>query len=211
MSTHRFVKGYSWCMAGEVRRRVHTGRKRNEEARRAILDAAADLLAGTPGSAVGVDAIARTAGVSKRTIYRWWPSRGAVLLEAMVERAAAAVRVTDTGSLTGDLREFLTETFRSARSPENMALLRNAMAEALTDSAAAEALHTFTIERRAALRGILTRARERGELATGADLDLVVDQAYGVLWYRLLIGHGGLSSQAAVKLAEVLARQVSPG
>jgi AcrR family transcriptional regulator len=209
MYTNSFVKGYTCCMTSKSPRRVHTGRRRNDAARRAILDSAAHLLAGTQGAAVGVDAIADAAGVSKRTIYRWWPSRGAVLLEAMVDRAKELAPASDTGSLVGDLRAFLTATFRSARRPENAALLRNAMAEALRDAAAAQALHAFTADRRTVLRGILGRARERGELAADADLDLTVDQAYGVLWYRLLIGHGALTSQAAVKLAGALARQVS--
>jgi len=210
MYTHCFVKDYTWCMTSKVRRRVHTGRKRNDAARRAILDSAANLLASAEGAAVGIDTIAAVAGVSKRTIYRWWPSKGAVLLEAMVDRAKELAPATDTGSLAGDLRAFLTATFRSARQPQNAALLRNAMAESLKDAAAAQALHTFTADRRAVLHGILSGARERGELAPDADLDLTVDQAYGVLWYRLLIGHAALTPNAAVKLAAALARQVSP-
>ena len=92
---------------GEARdergRRPHTGRRRNEAARRAILEAALDLLTGSDGTTITIDALAAAAGVGKQTIYRWWPSKAAVLAEAMTQRARAQVPTADTGSLVGDL------------------------------------------------------------------------------------------------------------
>jgi AcrR family transcriptional regulator len=187
------------------RSRRHTGRRRNDEARRAILDAAARLLAEPDPMATTIDAIAAAAGVGRQTIYRWWPSKGAVLLEAMIERAAAAVPVPDEGSLVGDLRAFLAATFAGAAAAAPA--LRSVMAEAQRDPHAAELLAGFTGERRAALREVVGRARARDELAADADVDLLVDQAFGVLWYRLLTGHGELTAAAAVQLAAGLARQ----
>ncbi|WP_156766937.1 TetR/AcrR family transcriptional regulator, partial [Mycobacterium sp. E796] len=67
-------------------RRPHTGNRRNDAAERAILQAAAELLA-DGGGPISVDAIAERAGVGKQTIYRWWPSKSAVLLDAMIHRA----------------------------------------------------------------------------------------------------------------------------
>jgi AcrR family transcriptional regulator len=68
-------------------RRPHTGRRRNQAARQAVLDAAAELLSRPDGAATSIEEIAQTSGVSKHTIYRWWPSKGAVLLDALVEQA----------------------------------------------------------------------------------------------------------------------------
>jgi AcrR family transcriptional regulator len=189
------------------RSRRHTGRRRNDEAREAILEAAATLLAGPDGMAVTIEAIAAAAGVGRQTIYRWWPSKGAVLLDAMTERAAVEVPVPDQGSLLDDLRWFLTATFRSAAAAAPV--LRSVMAEAQRDPHAAELLVGFTGRRRAALRELIGRSRARGEVAEHADVELLVDQAFGVLWYRLLTGHGELTDAAAERLAVGLAGQAA--
>jgi AcrR family transcriptional regulator len=188
--------------------RPHTGRRRNEAARLAILAAAADLV-GRPGAELTVDAIAVAAGVGKQTIYRWWPSKYAILLEAMVERARAVVPVPDTGTLAGDLTAFLEATFAGADDPHTASMLRTLMAGAQRDPKAAEVLRSFTESRRAALREVVERGEERGETAPDADLDLLVEQAFGVLWYRIMVGHAALDAASARRFAEALLRQVS--
>lgn len=75
-------------------------------------------------------------------------------------------------------------------------------AGALQDCAGDEAvLAEFTAQRRAALPAVLERGRDRGELDPDADLDMLVDMAYGVLWYRLLVGHAPLDDDTARRLA----------
>ncbi len=81
------------------------------------------------------------------------------------------------------------------------------MAEALRDPAVAETLGRFTAERRVRLRQILERGRLRGELGREASLDLMVDQAYGLLWYRVLVGNAPLTADTAAQLASALIRQ----
>jgi len=80
------------------------------------------------------------------------------------------------------------------------------VAEAQRDEHVARLLADFTAVRRAALRALLDRGRSAGELAADADLDMLVDMAYGVLYYRLLIGHAPLSEKAARSLAAELIR-----
>lgn len=183
-------------------RRPHTGRRRNPAVRQAVLDATADLLTDSANTAIGVDAIARAAGVSKHTIYRWWPTKGAVLLEAMVERARQEAPAPDTGTLATDLDLFLTATMRTV--DDAATLLRTVLAEALRDPATAEMLRTFTAARRRELHAVLARGQARDELAPDADLDLMVEQVYGVLWYRLLFGHAPLTSEVATRLTRAL-------
>lgn len=191
--------------------RPHTGRRRNEAARAAILKAAVDLLVtGADASTTTIDTLASAAGVGRQTIYRWWPSKGAVLLDAMIERASFAVPVPDTGTLLADLHAFLGATFRTADAGNTAAALRGVIAEAQRDQHTAAMLGEFVEQRRAALRELFTRAISRGELAADTSVDLLVDQVYGVLWYRMLTGHGSLDANAAAELAAALARQVSP-
>jgi len=158
---------------------------------------------------VTIDTIAAAAGVGRQTIYRWWPSKGAVLLDAMAARASRAAPDVDTGSLAGDLSAFLVATFRGVREPANRARLRRVMAEAQRDPHAAGLLRDFTARRRAELRALLDRAAARGELSAGADVELAVDQAYGVLWYRLLLDHAPLTRAAAERLAGALHTQLT--
>ncbi|MFG2002785.1 TetR/AcrR family transcriptional regulator C-terminal ligand-binding domain-containing protein [Spirillospora sp. NPDC048911] len=164
-------------------------------------------LIGRDEGPVTIDTIAAAAGVGKQTIYRWWPSKGAVLLDALAERATAEIPVGDTGSLAGDLETFLLATFRSARTGRTAVLLRTVMAEAQRDEQAGEAMRDFIARRRTALRGVLERARERDEIRPEADLDLMVDQAFGVLWYRILVGHAPLGEREAKELSRSLVTQ----
>ncbi|MFF8592182.1 TetR/AcrR family transcriptional regulator [Streptomyces sp. NPDC015220] len=184
--------------------RPHTGRRRNEAARRAILDAALHLLADSDGAPVSVETIARAAGVGKQTLYRWWPSKGAVLLEALTERAAQDVPSPDTGSLPGDLRALATATFQAAQGPPTAPALRTLVREAARDPHLAELMATFTETRRAAVRLILERGRDRGELPADRDIDLMIDQFYGFFWYRFLLGHAPLDATTAQDITDSL-------
>jgi hypothetical protein len=84
--------------------------------------------------------------------------------------------------------------------------LRQIVAAAQQDEHVARVLAEFTAVRRAALRALLERGRDAGELAKDADLDMLVDMAYGVLYYRLLVGHAALDEKAARSLAKELSR-----
>jgi AcrR family transcriptional regulator len=183
-------------------RRPHTGRRRNQAARQAVLDAAAGLLSRPDGAATSIEEIAQASGVSKHTIYRWWPSKGAVLLEAMVEQARREEGTAPVGVLAADLETFLAATFRAAG--RAAPLLRGAMAEAQRDPQAAEGMRQFTAARREELRSLLEAGQSRGEFPGDTDLDLLIDQVYGLLWYRILIGHAPLTADVAARLAREL-------
>ena len=193
-------------MSVPVPRRPHTGRRRNEAARDAILSAAYRLLSQPGAEALTIDSIAAEAGVGRQTIYRWWPSKGAVLADALARHAQVVVPDRDTGSFTGDLTAFLTDTFAGLADEGLAGRLRQIVAAAQQDEHVAHVLADFTAVRRAALRAILERGRASGELAPDADLDMLADMAYGVLYYRLLVGHAPLDAAAARSLAAELTR-----
>jgi AcrR family transcriptional regulator len=193
----------------DAAQRPHTGRQRNEAARQAILDAALELLGESAGAGVTVDAIAARAGVGKQTIYRWWPSKYAVLLDAILQRARLDVPAPDTGNVATDLREFLRGTFRGARNAGTAAFLRAMMGQAQQDPGTAEVMREFTASRRQALRELLERGQARGELSGATDLDLIVDQVYGLLWYRLMVGHAPLGRDLADKLTDAVLAQAA--
>jgi AcrR family transcriptional regulator len=184
--------------------RAHTGRRRNEATRRAILDAALAQLATSDGGPVTVDSIAAAAGVGKQTIYRWWPSKGAVLLDALLDRAHRSVPTPDTGSVRTDLLAVADSTFTGAQQVSTASALRALVREAARDPHLAELLQEFTAARRAAVRDILERAITRGELPAETDADLLVDLLYGLFWYRFLLGHAPLDRTTATRLVDTL-------
>jgi len=187
-------------------RRPHTGRRRNDAAQAAILDATFRLLSGAGTEAVTIDAIAAEAGVGRQTIYRWWPSKGAVVADALAQHAQAVVPARDTGSFAGDLAAFFTDSFAGLENEVLADRLRQIVAEAQRDEHVARVLADFTAVRRAALRSLLERGRAAGDLAADADLGILVDMAYGVLYYRLLVRHAPLDENAARSLATELTR-----
>ena len=184
--------------------RPHTGRRRNEAAREAILAATVQLLRDGGLDGLTVDAIAQTAGVGRQTIYRWWPSKGAMLAEAMGLQAAAVVPPRDSGSFETDLVAFWTDSFRALADPAQARGVRDVAAEAQHDEHVAEALAGFTAQRRSALRAVLQRGVDQGRISPGTDLDLLTDLGYGFLWYRLLVRHRPLDEQAAQDLSAYL-------
>ncbi|MEV5647691.1 TetR/AcrR family transcriptional regulator C-terminal ligand-binding domain-containing protein [Nocardia sp. NPDC052254] len=184
--------------------RAHTGRRRNEATHRAILDAALHLLAASDERPVTVDSIATAAGVGKQTIYRWWPSKGSVLLEALLDRARRDVAEPDTGSVRTDLLAVVESTFIGAQHDSTAPALRTLVREAAHDTHLAELLHDFTGIRRAATHGILRRGVTRGELPADTDIALLVDLFYGLFWYRFLLGHEPLDNDTATALVDTL-------
>jgi AcrR family transcriptional regulator len=156
-----------------------------------------------------MNTIAAAAGVGRQTMYRWWPSKGAVLLEAMVERAQRTAPVPTANTRLDELEYFLASTFAAVSEPSTAALLRTGMGEALRDPEAASVLREFAAHRRMILLDILTRAQAEGELPEHVDLSLLADQAYGLLWYRLLIAESGLSADVGRALARALIHQAT--
>src|SRR6201996_787245 len=146
-------------------RRPHTGRRRNDAAREAILDATFGLLSSPDAASLTIDAIAAAAGVGRQTIYRWWPSKGAVVADALVRHARAVVPERDTGCFAGDLTAFFTDSFAGLENGRYADRLRQIVAEAQRDEHVARVLADFTAVRRAALRALLERGRSAGDLA----------------------------------------------
>jgi AcrR family transcriptional regulator len=182
------------------------GRPRSERAARAILEAASELLLDRGLSAVSMDAVAERAGVSKATIYRWWPTKETLALDALyTEWATASPHARDTGSLRGDLLAMLRPWGRLAGSRPYGRVVAALLTEAQTDPVfAAEYRQRFVEPRREQGREILRRAIERGEIPADLDLEVALDLIYGPIYHRLLQGHAPLDD-AFVKSAIDLA------
>lgn len=163
-------------------------RRRSERSRRAVLDAAISLCSRAGYGRISVEAIAAEAGVSKKTIYRWWPSKGAVLLDAVTETVIANTPFPDTGDIAADLRThiwgLLTLIGVSPLGPAYSGIL----AEMQSDEALATTVNEQLIGPRvAAAVGRLRTAQHQGQLPEDIDLELLVEQLYGPVYYRHIL------------------------
>jgi AcrR family transcriptional regulator len=178
------------------------GRPRSERARRAILQAANELLESEGFTAVTVEKIAERAGVSKATVYRWWPNRAAVVMDGFLSTVSSEVPFPHTGHAREDIRlhmRRLTEAL-SGKIGQTVAAL---IAEGQADPELAEALRSRWLSvRRAEAREILELGIERGELREDLDPEVAVDILYGPIYYRLLVAHAPVDEDFAGILAE---------
>jgi len=188
------------------------GRPRSERARKAILGAAAELLLARGLSEVSMDAVAERAGVSKATIYRWWPTKESLALDALyTEWAAAPSQTRDTGSLRGDLLSMLRPWARLAGSRPYGRVVAALLTEAQTDPVfGAEYRQRFLEPRREQVREIFRRAIERGEIPAGTKVEVALDLLYGSMYHRLLNGHAPLNDRFVRDVVDTVLNGVLP-
>jgi AcrR family transcriptional regulator len=167
------------------------GRPRSEKARQAILHAAAELLLHHGLGAVSMDTVAERAGVSKATIYRWWPAKETLALDALEnEWAIGATDPPDTGTLRDDLLALLHPWAQLVTTRPYARVIAALITKAHTDPAfAGEYVAHLVTPRRDRARTAFTRAVDRGEITADAPVDVALDLIYGPLYHRLLHGH----------------------
>ncbi|MFC5827660.1 TetR/AcrR family transcriptional regulator [Nonomuraea insulae] len=187
--------------------------RRNQKSRRAILDTALDLCAEHGYGPVTVEAIAARAGVSKKTIYRWWPSKGAVVLEALDDAATPAADFPDTGDIRADLVTQMEGLLRGLfADPRVGRALTGLIADTQHAPDLARDLDQMLIQPRAEqARTRLAKARTDGGIRADADLDLSLELLYGPVYYRLLLHQGDLHSSAEIReLVDHVLRALAP-
>ena len=173
------------------------GRPRSERARSAILAAAADLLLEAGLDAVSMDAVARRAGVSKATIYRWWPAKETLALDAVYDQWETASRLTrSTDSLRGDLLVVMRPWVRLITRRPYARVIAALVAKAQSDEAFGEEYRAHFLEPRRRDAGeIFQRAIERGEIPADTNIDVALDLLFGPFYHRMLQGHGTLNER----------------
>jgi AcrR family transcriptional regulator len=148
-----------------------------------------------------MEGLAKRAAVSKQTIYRWWPSPAAVLMEALNEGGSALVPERDLGSFERNLRSFIRRTVAG----QQATLAASLMAEAQRNQQFGVAFRDqYLARRRGAMRALFEQGLQRGEVASDANVDLLVEIAFGTIWYRVLAKNGPLSRRFADKLTDAL-------
>jgi AcrR family transcriptional regulator len=161
---------------------------RGVAARQRVLQAALQVLgdAGLPG--FSMEAVARRAGASKATLYRRWPTAGALMIDAM-DTTFRPFPVPDTGRVDTDVAALLS-AFVTQLEHTPFPRLMAAFIDAAERDPTLAALHAdLTRRRREPLIAVLARGRDRGELAPDVDLEVVTDLLSGPFFYRRFIAH----------------------
>jgi AcrR family transcriptional regulator len=181
------------------------GRPRSKLADSAIVRAATDLLAERGLGGMSIEEVASRAGVGKATIYRRWPSRGALALDAFLAEFIGQQPLPDTGTLRGDLLTALRAWISSVTQTSAGPMLSGLIAEAQQDRALAADWRERVVEPLRAQSAImLDRAISRGEIPADTDRDVVLDLLYGPAYHRLLHGHRPLTDQFARRVVDLI-------
>ncbi|HWE10294.1 MAG TPA: TetR/AcrR family transcriptional regulator [Solirubrobacteraceae bacterium] len=183
------------------------GRPRSESSRKAIIAAARELLLEHGLNSVSMDAVADRAGASKATIYRWWPSKELLALDALFSQWEFGMRETpDTGSLVGDLLALIRPWARQLAKKPYGRIMAGLVSSAQSDPMfAREYRARFVQPRRKPARIILARAVERGEIPLGFDIEAILDLLYGPFYLRILNGHAPVNDRFARTVVDCVA------
>src|SRR5664279_6193528 len=180
------------------------GRPRSEHARQAILRSTLNLLQHTGFPELTIEAIAADAGVGKATVYRWWPSKGALAVDAFAATTENRLHFPDTGSVYQDLSLQMNQFLGLLHSKRGR-IVAALLGAGQSDPDVLEAFRErFLRPRRQEAYKTLRRGIERGELPRNLDLDLVLDILYGAIYMRFLIRHDELSESYVKQVCQTV-------
>nr|WP_281196495.1 TetR/AcrR family transcriptional regulator [Microtetraspora malaysiensis] len=153
-----------------------------------MLTAAGRMLLRDGMQAVTFERVATEAGASKTTLYKWWPSPGALAAEAYFAHSQRVLDFPDTGDLRADLITQLGAFVRWLKDEGAEQPVSELIGIAQTDPDVAHAWsESYALPRRELARQRLRIAQQQGQLRQDADLDVIVDQLWGACYHRLLV------------------------
>src|ERR1700761_451078 len=185
------------------------GRPRSEVRRDAALKATMELMQADNRRSEPIAQISARSGVSKATIYKWWPNRTAVAIDAFLHQMMADAPVPDTGSAAEDFRLTLRGMMGFYTSPFG-AIYAQLIGESQFYPTERERIRTHQVNiRRAAVRKIWDRGIARGELDPNLDPEGALELIFGPAMYRRATGHAGLTPADADAIVATAMRALS--
>lgn len=187
--------------------RLKPGRRRDPDAQGAILEATRELLLEVGYPTLTIQAVARRAGVGKSTIYRWWPTKGALVLEATAGHLEIGV-VPDTGNTRKDLSIAIDQLVRTFSDRLASIVIFAVIAHLEDDPSMARTLRdTWIYPWRRSATAALERGIDRRDLPAGTDTELLLDVLVGTVFQRTLV----VAQPTTRRLADALLALVLPG
>jgi AcrR family transcriptional regulator len=178
-------------------------RPRSARAHSAILRETANLLDEVGFAAMTIEEVAARARAGKATIYRRWPSKGALAMDAVMAEMDSAAAFPDTGSVIDDFRVQIRSVARLLNRPRIRHMLVGVIFEAQDNPELREAFRDrYVNPRRQEGKDALRRGIARGELRAGFDSDIFFDHVYAALYFRLLISDAPLTRRFTDELVQ---------
>ncbi|WP_201449924.1 TetR/AcrR family transcriptional regulator [Nocardia caishijiensis] len=170
---------------------------------------ALELLARDGYDNLTMEAVARQSGVNKTTLYRWWPSKDALLAAALTVAAPLRLSIPDTGGFAGDLVALGLEIGRLLSSEDTSPIVRAVLSASAARPELASVGQRFFGDRLARERVIFDRAVARGEISAGLDPAFVIDLLAGSLWTHVVLRGETFSESYVRTVVGVILRGVS--
>lgn len=187
------------------------GRPRDQHRRAAVLAATRDLLARSGYPALTIGGVAHRAGVARTTIYRSWPSKAALVIDAVAEAMDLGPAV-DTGNWAFDLRETVLQTARSLSQSVTGRTIPGLAADLTRDpELAAEFRARFAQPRKRAVVRLLQRGIAEGVVRPDLDLDLVEDLLVAPVVHRLVITGAPIDEAVILEMLDLVLRGIGDG
>ncbi|MUM19337.1 TetR/AcrR family transcriptional regulator [Mycobacterium sp. CBMA271] len=156
--------------------------------REEVLQAAGDLLLAEGMRGFTIDKVAALSGASKVTIYKWWPSKGALALDGYFRKVEPELGFPDSGDIERDLRTQMHAFLGVIRDGAGSAIIGELIGQAQTDPELKAAfLQRYSGPRRALGVAAIRRGQERGQIRPNTDPEVIVDQLWGACYHRLLV------------------------
>ena len=180
------------------------GRPRSAETTNAVLQSAYALMATTGLAATSIDAIARHSSVSKMTIYKWWPSREALLIDAFLNHASLMLPLPTSGTPADRLRSHAA-AYAKALQDEFGKVQLAVISECISKTGSAEIFYERYLHyRRSALVELIAAGQQDGSVGTAGTPEDLYDAIYGSLFYRYIFGIKPISPTQARNLVDTL-------
>jgi AcrR family transcriptional regulator len=188
--------------SGPILNKRSPGRARSESARIAILNATLNLLETHSLQQITIEAIAKEAGVGKATIYRWWPSKVSVVIDAFVQNHIVQTPMPKGGSCREAIAAHIHRMVQQYAGKGGR-LVAQILAEGQSDpEVLCEFRERFFYGRRAMVREVIEEGRRNGEFRTDINAEFLMDVVYSPVYFRLIMGHLPLDQEFAGELAE---------
>ena len=198
-------------MTVELPERRGRGRRPADEVRADVLRAVGDLLLAEGSAELTFERVARLAGVSKTTLYKWWPSKGALALDGYFHAVEPALAFPDTGDIRADLISQLRAFAQVMTQTPGGRVLAELIGQAQTDADLAQAYRAlYSAERRRLACDRMRKAQDVGQLRSEVDPQVVVDQLWGAVYHRLLIPDEPVTDAFIVALVSNLLDGIAP-
>lgn len=187
------------------------GRRPAAEVRTEILEAAAELLFAEGMCGFTIEKVAHRSGASKMTIYKWWPSKGALALDGYLHKVTPGLEFPDTGDIEADLRAQLHAFLRVICESPAGRVIAELIGQAQSDPELKAAyLQRYSSPRRELAVAAVEVAKERGQLRASLDPETVVDQLWGACYHRLLLPDQPLTHEFVDALVDNLFHGIAP-